>query len=114
MVAGHLIAKRAHDPRLADTGLAAQEHKLSFTVCRLAPALEKECQFLVATNHRQRHAALSGVESARGLLRPNYPECQSGPLKTFHELRAQIVQFKHVADQATRHLAEHDSSWFGD
>ena len=54
-LAGDRLDQRLADARLADPGLAGQQHRLTFAARRLPPALKQQAEFLVAADDR-RHA----------------------------------------------------------
>ena len=61
---GHGVEQGAADPRLADAGLADQQHALAFARLGQRPALEQQRQLLIAPDHRQERRATHRFEAA--------------------------------------------------
>ena len=49
---GQFVDRRSHDPRLANSRLAGQQHKLPVARLRLLPFFENQPQLVVAADHR--------------------------------------------------------------
>ena len=60
------VEHRPDQPRLADPGLADQQHRLALAGRGLPPALEHQRQLLVAPDHGRRPARPPGLEAAVG------------------------------------------------
>ena len=65
----HRLEHRLGQPRLADAGLAGQQHELALAAAGLAPALDQQRQLLVAADERRRRPpacrAANRLSSAR-------------------------------------------------
>ena len=57
------IFQRGSEARLADAGLAAEQHDAAFASLRLAPAMQQQCEFVFATEQRCAAAGAQRLET---------------------------------------------------
>ena len=62
-------AQLAHQARLADPGLAREQHHLSLAICGLPPAAEQQGNLLLAADQGREARGLARLEAA---LRPTF------------------------------------------
>src|SRR4029077_14546122 len=100
------LTQRLHEPRLADTGLAREQHDLTFTGLRQLPAAEKQCQFLRTADQRYR-LGMVGIETALdGRLAPDEMRADRGG-EAFDRLRTEFGELEHSAKKTARSIS-HD------
>ncbi len=109
----HCVEQGARDPRLADAGLADQQHALALAALGLAPALQQQRQLLVAADHRQESSTTPGLEAAAGGTFAQHRERRHRHRQAFQRLRRQRRQLERTADQLPRGLGDHHLARFG-
>jgi hypothetical protein len=94
------LPQREHDPRLADPWFAAEQHDLALAAPGEPPAVQKEAQFVVAADQRQRRAGLARREPVVGHPLAPHGEDVHGRLNALEPLRPESLQAEQAADQA--------------
>jgi hypothetical protein len=108
-----LLAKLAHQARLADPGLAGEQHDLAFAIPRLPPAAQEQRNLLLAANQRRQARGLARLEAP---LRPAFARNPPGRKrlgKALEPLWAEVSKLECPAHQPARHLADHDTARLG-
>src|SRR4029077_18883731 len=97
------LTQGLHEPRLADTGLAREQHDLTFTGPGQLPAAKKQCQFLHTADQRHRQSTIS-IETAldRRLALDEIRRDRGG--EAFDRLRSEFGQLEHSAEKAARSI----------
>jgi hypothetical protein len=95
-----------HQPRLADPGLADQQHRLALAAPRLSPALEHQRQLLVAPDHGRQQPRPPSLEAAIGGALARDPECLHRAGEALEVGRAERAQLEHLAQQPARALRD--------
>ena len=104
---GQGVEQPLRDARLADPGLADEQHALALAGLGLPPALEQERQFLVAPDHRQRGRAVPRLEAAAGTALAQDPEGADRPGQAAQGLRPQVLEVERPAQQRARVRRDH-------
>ena len=103
----------ADQPRLADPGLADQQHRLALDAPRLPPALQQERQLLVAADHGRRAARPAGLEAAVGGALARDPERRHVVDEALEAGRAERAQPEHLAEQPAGAVRDHHGAGLG-
>ncbi len=109
----HRVEQGARDPRLADAGLADQQHSLPLAGSGLAPAFQQQRQLLVTADHRQESSTTPGLEAAAGSTFAQHREGCYRQRQAFQRLRRERRQLERGADQLPRGLGDHHLARLG-
>ena len=72
------LAQRPHEARLADAGLARQQHHLALALLGSLPALEQQADLVLAADKRRQARSVQRLEPALGGAFPR-PRAKPGP-----------------------------------
>ncbi len=109
---GELLAQRLDEPRLADPGLAGEQHHLALAVRGAPPAREQQMQLFLATDERDEVSAAQRLEAAFGQACAHDPPGATGSV-AFEMVRAKVGKLEQAADQAARAWRDHDAARLG-
>src|SRR5690349_1822374 len=97
LLASNGLEHGLHDPALADPGFPDQQDHLTFTGLRLAPAFQKQSEFLVPTNNRQHLATRPGCKPALAADLAAYCKGRRGRLDSLEKLGPEIDNLEQAA-----------------
>src|SRR6185312_8756666 len=107
---GKLRRHRVGKPRLADTGLADQQHHLVLAGLRLLPAVEQQRDLDVAADQRARRARAQRLEAAvAAALADDAPGVRRRS-EAFELMAAEARALEELADELPRALSDHDGA----
>ena len=109
----HRVEQCPGDPRLADAGLADQQHALTLAALGLAPALQQQRQLLVAADHRQESSTTPGLEAAAGSTFAQHRERRHRHRQAFQRLRRERRQLERSTHQLPRGFGDHHLARLG-
>jgi hypothetical protein len=98
-VAAGGLAQRLDQARLADPGLAREEHDLALPGPGLPPAAEEQLQLLLAPDERRRRAAVPRLEAALGPAFGDDAEGRDRCREALERLRPERLELEELAHQ---------------
>ena len=107
-----LLAQALDEARLADPGLARQQHHLALAVLGLAPARQQHTDLVLAPDQGRQPARRGGLE-ARGAGRLAHPVHRDRRAHAPDRQRAEVVADEQALDQAIGAGADHDAAGLG-
>ena len=99
-------AQLAHEARLADAGLAREQHHLPLAVRGLPPAAEQQGNLLLATDQRREARGLARLEAAFRTTFAFDPPGGERLGEAPQALRAEVGQLEQAAQEPARRLAD--------
>jgi len=105
------VEQRPHDARLADAGLARQQHGGACASCCLAPAAQQQIDLLRAVDHRRETARMVGIEPAFGIALAKYERDADWSRDALQASRANLAVFEQAPEQAARAFGNSDLAW---
>ncbi len=107
------VEQRLGDPRLADPGLADQQHTLTLAGLGQGPAFEQQRQLLVAALHRQDRPGAARREAAlQGLLAGDH-EGRNRFGQALEHLRLEGLELEQIAQELPCRFADHQLARLG-
>ena len=100
------LAQRPDHARLADPGLAREQHHLAVAVLGPGPALEQDAELVLAPDQRREMLAMQRLEAAFGATLALDPPGGERLGEALQPLRAEIGQLEQPADQPAGRLAD--------
>jgi hypothetical protein len=108
------LAQGPDHARLADPGLAGQQHHLAVAVPGPGPALEQDAELVLATDQRREVLTVQRLEAAFGTtLAFDPPGCERLG-EALEPLWAEIGELEQPAHQPAGRLADHDAARRGE
>ena len=104
------LAQRPEHARLADPGLAREQHHLAVAVLGPGPALEQDAELVLAPDQRREMLAVQRLEAALGATLAFDPPGGERLGEALEALRAEVGQLEQPADQPARRLADHHAA----
>ena len=94
-------------------GSPAEQHDLALAALGEPPAVQKEGQFLVAADQRQRRAGLARREPVVDRPLASHGEDVHGRLNALEPLRPEILEAEQAADQAPGSVGDDHAAGLG-
>ena len=108
------LAQGADEARLADAGLAAEQHQLPLAVSRPPPAVEQQGQLRRAPDQRcQARGRFPRLEAARRPARPQHAPGRHRRGETLELARAELGEVEQAGDEPPRAGADHHGPGLG-
>src|SRR6516165_6487339 len=101
------------DTRLADAGLARDQHDLAIARLGARPATQQQVDLLVAANQRGQGRAAQRLEAAGNGARTHYLPRPHRFGDTLDRDGTEIATFEEIADQQARARGDDDRVWLG-
>ena len=108
------LAQGEDDPRLADAGLAREQHDLALAGPGEPPAVEEQRQLLVAADERGRAGAVERLEPAFRRPLAGHAEAAHGRGKALDLGRAEVGELEEGAEQPPRRLGDDNRAGLGE
>ena len=108
------IFQRGSEARLADAGLAAEQHDAAFASLRLAPAVQQQCEFVFATEQRCAAAGAQRLETTVDRALAQHAPDPDRLLVALDCRCADIATIEQPADEVPRALVDHHLIRFGE
>ena len=103
-------AQGPEQARLADPGLAREQHHLAVAIPGPGPALQQDAELVLAPDQRGEMLAVQRVEPALRAALAFDPESRERRGEALERHRPQIGQLEQAADQPARRLADHHTA----
>jgi hypothetical protein len=87
----------ARKARLADAGLAREQHQLAFASFGLLPSLQHQCQFMIPADHVGHGTGCAGFEPAFSEAFPDHPVSGRLTGNSLQILAAKMDNVEHIA-----------------
>ena len=111
---GEALAQGPQQPRLADPGLAREQHHLTVALARPEPALHQDRELVGAPDQRRDVAAAKRLEAAFGAALPADLEHRDRFGEPLERLGPEVGQREQAADQAPGARGDHHRAGFGE
>ena len=112
-VAAHLVAKGLDQARLADPGLAGQEHDLAFAGERVGPARQQQVELFVTADQGRKAPDRRRLEATGRPARFARPIDVKRPVDPPYGAWTELVEDEQAFDQPARALADHHRARLG-
>jgi hypothetical protein len=113
-VAGQPLLEHLHEPRLPDSGLAAQHGHLSVPLLCLFPTLEQHGGFGFASDEGSEATDTCRVQAALRAALTGHPVQRERPVHTFEEMRSEVVSDEVPLGEAPGRVADDDGIGVGE
>ena len=110
---GDSLAQRGEDPRLADAGLAGEQHDLAFTRARVPPALDEQRDFGLASDERRHPLRTRGFEAAHVLCLAQDRPGGRGRAEPFQIEQSERFDLEGVAQKTPGRVGDQDRAGLG-
>ena len=97
--AGEAFQKRRREPRLADTGLAGEQHHLAFAGLCPRPAPKKQFEFFFPPDQGGQTRRVQCLEAAFRRTRPQRRPGSHRPGDTLEVLRPEVLELEQIAEE---------------
>jgi hypothetical protein len=111
---GDAFQQRHRDPRLADTGLARQQHRLTDAALGAAPLPEDQVDLVLPADERRQRGGMQRLEAAFDRARPQHLPDVHGLGDALEVHHAEVAAIEQVAHQPARAVGDHDGVGLGD
>ena len=95
---GEMVAKLAYKPRLADPGLAREQHHLAFAIAHLPPAAQQQRDLLIAADERRQPRGLTCLEAPLGPALAHHPPDRERLGEALEAPAPNVLELKQTAD----------------
>lgn len=112
-LAGETFAQALSQPRLAEPGLARDEHDLPLAVPGASPSAHQQLDLVLAANVGGQAGAVPCLEAALRAPLPDDPPGGLGLGDTLQVLRRQRLTIEKACDQSMGALADNDAPRIG-
>ena len=99
---GHAFCEDLNQPRLADAGLAHQEHDLAASLAGLLPAVEEQAHFLLAANQWRQALDVATSSRLRAALSSTISKNSQGRGHALQGLVAEVPNREEPLDEPMR------------
>jgi hypothetical protein len=110
----HPLPECRHDPGLADSGLAREQHDLSLAATGPLPTAPEDVDFLVAPHERRQRPHPRRLEPTRDRTKCIDPPDVERRVESPEHPRAKAGAIEQTARQRVRSIGDDDRVWFGD
>src|SRR5262249_4197538 len=101
------------NPRLADAGLAREQHHLAFSALCPRPATQQQIDLLLAADERRQGRRMKGLKATFDTALTEHLKGRQRLAEAFGGNGAEIVVLEEVANELPRASGNHHTVWFG-